>query len=227
MSQIPREIVAYLTCSICHEIFTDPKDLPCGHTFCRTCLESCTETLHDDYFPCPLCRNTVNIQEQSIDGCTQNFLLRQMAGKIKNGDWIPTGTDMQLPYLPGHRWRQLFNTTNQSFSNLLDTLRRKLWPLISLPGVRYTQYTCFIFIMLFLFFTYFSAYLVMSLVYAIVSVIYYFISIIVYKIFRNVMQIIIQDIGTGVFTIIFGMFHGISMVISDIVCMIKIGRAHV
>uniref|UniRef100_A0A3B4B5K5 Uncharacterized protein n=1 Tax=Periophthalmus magnuspinnatus TaxID=409849 RepID=A0A3B4B5K5_9GOBI len=26
-------------CSICLEVFTDPTSLPCGHTFCKTCIE--------------------------------------------------------------------------------------------------------------------------------------------------------------------------------------------
>lgn len=28
-----------LECPVCMEKFTDPRILPCGHTFCRQCLE--------------------------------------------------------------------------------------------------------------------------------------------------------------------------------------------
>lgn len=29
----------YLTCVICFELFTEPKSLPCLHTFCEGCLK--------------------------------------------------------------------------------------------------------------------------------------------------------------------------------------------
>lgn len=48
--QVKREI----TCSICRNIFTDPRILPCSHTFCRQCIDdragqaSITESLDAD-----------------------------------------------------------------------------------------------------------------------------------------------------------------------------------
>ncbi|XP_070212929.1 E3 ubiquitin-protein ligase TRIM33-like isoform X2 [Littorina saxatilis] len=41
-------------CSVCHEDFTDPKVLPCGHLLCRHCLLSWLNTQTDAH--CPLCR---------------------------------------------------------------------------------------------------------------------------------------------------------------------------
>uniref|UniRef100_A0A673HCG1 Tripartite motif containing 59 n=1 Tax=Sinocyclocheilus rhinocerous TaxID=307959 RepID=A0A673HCG1_9TELE len=29
-----------LTCSVCYALFSDPRVLPCSHTFCRSCLEN-------------------------------------------------------------------------------------------------------------------------------------------------------------------------------------------
>ncbi|XP_050952107.1 E3 ubiquitin-protein ligase TRIM39-like isoform X2 [Labeo rohita] len=43
-----------LQCSICLDVFTDPVTTPCGHNFCRTCLNKCwtnTQTCC-----CPLCK---------------------------------------------------------------------------------------------------------------------------------------------------------------------------
>ncbi|CAG2213675.1 TRIM56 [Mytilus edulis] len=59
-----------LTCSICLEIFTKPKYLPCLHTFCESCLltyitsgfEKGTKAVE-----CPVCRGTVAIPK---DNCT-------------------------------------------------------------------------------------------------------------------------------------------------------------
>ncbi|XP_048867544.1 E3 ubiquitin/ISG15 ligase TRIM25-like isoform X2 [Brienomyrus brachyistius] len=45
-----------LTCSVCHDIFTDPHLLPCGHTFCKTCLLDMLEYNLVVGFRCPECR---------------------------------------------------------------------------------------------------------------------------------------------------------------------------
>jgi hypothetical protein len=45
-------------CSICSKIFTEPKILPCRHTFCLKCLEKCGEDSDPgDQAKCALCRN--------------------------------------------------------------------------------------------------------------------------------------------------------------------------
>ncbi|XP_055957740.1 E3 ubiquitin-protein ligase rnf8-like [Patella vulgata] len=56
----------YLTCSICYEVFTEPKTLPCLHSFCEKCLsdyifsfdQSLMEDarqLRDKYLTCSIC----------------------------------------------------------------------------------------------------------------------------------------------------------------------------
>nr|XP_021323929.1 E3 ubiquitin-protein ligase TRIM39-like [Danio rerio] len=45
-----------LQCSICLEVFTDPVSTPCGHNFCKSCLNTCwnkTQTCS-----CPNCKET-------------------------------------------------------------------------------------------------------------------------------------------------------------------------
>ena len=44
-------------CSVCHEPFTEPKLLPCGHLMCRHCLLSWLKTQKDA--KCPLCRGQI------------------------------------------------------------------------------------------------------------------------------------------------------------------------
>ena len=41
-------------CPVCHELFTDPKLLPCGHLLCRHCLISWLQSKAEAH--CPLCR---------------------------------------------------------------------------------------------------------------------------------------------------------------------------
>nr|XP_028569587.1 zinc finger protein RFP-like isoform X1 [Podarcis muralis] len=43
------------TCSICLEYFRDPVSIPCGHSFCRSCIAQCWKERSSD-FSCPQCR---------------------------------------------------------------------------------------------------------------------------------------------------------------------------
>uniref|UniRef100_A0A8C5PXN9 Uncharacterized protein n=1 Tax=Leptobrachium leishanense TaxID=445787 RepID=A0A8C5PXN9_9ANUR len=46
-----------LTCSICLNIYTDPVTLPCGHSFCRTCIMDVLDTQEGSgAYTCPECR---------------------------------------------------------------------------------------------------------------------------------------------------------------------------
>uniref|UniRef100_A0A8C5PLF0 Uncharacterized protein n=1 Tax=Leptobrachium leishanense TaxID=445787 RepID=A0A8C5PLF0_9ANUR len=46
-----------LTCSICLSIYTDPVTLPCGHSFCRTCIGEVLDTQEGSgAYTCPECR---------------------------------------------------------------------------------------------------------------------------------------------------------------------------
>jgi hypothetical protein len=51
-----------LTCTLCHEMFKEPKLLPCYHSFCKTCIEQLISKEAQDntsYFTCPLCHSTI------------------------------------------------------------------------------------------------------------------------------------------------------------------------
>lgn len=45
-----------LTCSVCRDIFKDPRQLPCGHSMCMDCLQNLREHSSDVPFRCPNCR---------------------------------------------------------------------------------------------------------------------------------------------------------------------------
>ncbi|XP_051515175.1 E3 ubiquitin-protein ligase TRIM39-like isoform X2 [Myxocyprinus asiaticus] len=45
-----------LQCSICLDVFTDPVTTPCGHNFCKTCLNECWKNTQN--CSCPLCNET-------------------------------------------------------------------------------------------------------------------------------------------------------------------------
>uniref|UniRef100_A0A8U7NB92 Uncharacterized protein n=1 Tax=Corvus moneduloides TaxID=1196302 RepID=A0A8U7NB92_CORMO len=51
-----RQLRAEASCPVCLELFQDPVSVPCGHNFCRGCIERCWESSRGS-FCCPRCRN--------------------------------------------------------------------------------------------------------------------------------------------------------------------------
>nr|XP_020442491.1 E3 ubiquitin/ISG15 ligase TRIM25-like [Monopterus albus]XP_020442492.1 E3 ubiquitin/ISG15 ligase TRIM25-like [Monopterus albus] len=47
-----------LTCPVCLDLYRDPHLLPCGHNFCKTCLDYLKQQADRDRFRCPECRES-------------------------------------------------------------------------------------------------------------------------------------------------------------------------
>uniref|UniRef100_A0A3P9KFN2 RING-type domain-containing protein n=1 Tax=Oryzias latipes TaxID=8090 RepID=A0A3P9KFN2_ORYLA len=45
-----------LTCPVCQDIFIDPRQLPCGHSMCLSCLNNLLDHSSDSPLRCPDCR---------------------------------------------------------------------------------------------------------------------------------------------------------------------------
>eukprot|EP00058_Branchiostoma_floridae_P000674 XP_002586162.1 hypothetical protein BRAFLDRAFT_109858 [Branchiostoma floridae] len=71
-----------LTCSICLELFTRPKVLPCQHTFCQDCLQD----LASRKVPlrCPNCRQQVRLPLQGVTGLPDNIMAANMCERLQN-----------------------------------------------------------------------------------------------------------------------------------------------
>ncbi|XP_016356840.1 E3 ubiquitin-protein ligase TRIM39-like [Sinocyclocheilus anshuiensis] len=52
----PLSLSNELQCSICLDVFTDPVSAPCGHNFCKSCLNQCWN--NSQTYNCPLCKET-------------------------------------------------------------------------------------------------------------------------------------------------------------------------
>lgn len=75
---IPRSrLLELIECSICTETFTDPRALPCQHTFCLQCLES-TAGPRPGAMLCPLCRRTFSIPRDGLAGLTRDFKVQAL-----------------------------------------------------------------------------------------------------------------------------------------------------
>ncbi len=64
-------------CAVCYDRFTDPRLLPCSHTFCLGCLAGIIASNPE----CPLCR--VRIPDGNADSFPANLLARQMVETIR------------------------------------------------------------------------------------------------------------------------------------------------
>ena len=83
-----------VSCSVCSVIFTDPKQLPCLHSFCLHCLKQWHRTSHGgDTIRRPKCQAVTRIPESG-----------DLRASIKAGTWnIPEhpGTFRNIPEHPG------------------------------------------------------------------------------------------------------------------------------
>ena len=71
-----------LECKVCKGEFTNPKNLPCGHAFCATCIDNTHAANKDPMGPnasnCPLCRRTFVLDNDGAAALATNFHLQDM-----------------------------------------------------------------------------------------------------------------------------------------------------
>ncbi|XP_015199057.2 E3 ubiquitin/ISG15 ligase TRIM25-like isoform X2 [Lepisosteus oculatus] len=72
-----------LNCSICLDILKEPVTLPCGHSFCRDCVQSFwTETEQPGPVSCPQCRQAFSHQP----ALRTNTILAEVAKRFQKSD---------------------------------------------------------------------------------------------------------------------------------------------
>ncbi|XP_071826906.1 uncharacterized protein [Apostichopus japonicus] len=67
----------FFECSICLDLFKEPKQLPCLHRFCKQCLEPLLEE-QAVTFECPLCKDVCKVPNNRIDGFKTDFHMKSM-----------------------------------------------------------------------------------------------------------------------------------------------------
>ncbi|XP_016315005.1 zinc finger protein RFP-like [Sinocyclocheilus anshuiensis] len=65
MSSSSGPLAEELQCSVCLEVFTDPVSTPCGHNFCKSCLNQCWDNSQKCY--CPFCKETFSKKTRPQD----------------------------------------------------------------------------------------------------------------------------------------------------------------
>ena len=73
-----------LECGICLEIYQDPRILPCGHTFCLSCLRQQVDKCRDPllHLTCSLCRTQWTVPENGLDNMQKNFIANDFISSL-------------------------------------------------------------------------------------------------------------------------------------------------
>jgi len=95
-SSADKELDDMTECSICTEVFTDPRVLPCIHTFCLKCLEHYGKDRPPrGRMPCPLCRKKFTIPLAGLSAMQKNFYMEKLLclRKLSAGQEAPDTPD--------------------------------------------------------------------------------------------------------------------------------------
>ena len=76
------KINSLLECGMCLDIFDDPRNLPCGHTFCFKCIKKSVDTDKDKQPFCALCRASWSVPDEGLQGLMKNFVLNSFVNSI-------------------------------------------------------------------------------------------------------------------------------------------------
>ncbi|XP_019647744.1 PREDICTED: tripartite motif-containing protein 2-like [Branchiostoma belcheri] len=82
-----------LSCSVCLELFTRPKVLPCGHTFCQDCLQKLSGK--EGTFQCPTCRLQVKLPSKGVAGLADSCIVANMCERLQNQARLTEGVREQ------------------------------------------------------------------------------------------------------------------------------------
>eukprot|EP00058_Branchiostoma_floridae_P017086 XP_002602574.1 hypothetical protein BRAFLDRAFT_81834 [Branchiostoma floridae] len=93
-SSLRAQIREELTCSICLELFTRPKVLPCQHTFCQGCLQH--HAGGGVRFMCPNCRRQVRLQRQEVKSLPDNLIAASLCERLQYQN-TPSGDAREQP----------------------------------------------------------------------------------------------------------------------------------
>ncbi len=81
MSSLSSSLTEGLQCSKCLHMFTDPVTTPCGHNFCKTCLNKCWD--NSQTCNCPYCKETFKQRPDLKINTTLRELVEKKSPEIR------------------------------------------------------------------------------------------------------------------------------------------------
>lgn len=81
----------HLQCSICTAIFNNPVTTPCGHTFCKFCLEKSKQQASK----CPYCRAALRLGDQPSETVLIKVLVDELDIQCRLCDWQGKNRDRE------------------------------------------------------------------------------------------------------------------------------------
>ena len=77
-----RKLEKELTCPVCLDLYTNPKILPCHHSFCQECLEGLPQEReargNTYYILCPTCRQRTEVPKEGVGAFPVAFTLNNL-----------------------------------------------------------------------------------------------------------------------------------------------------
>lgn len=92
-----RQLGDITECCICMKTFTDPRILPCVHTFCLKCLRKIarnSEKTFEEQMPCPVCRTVFTIPKTGLSGLQKNFFMAKLVEMTNTSRRVGTSSDI-------------------------------------------------------------------------------------------------------------------------------------
>ena len=68
-----KQLSDLMECPICTEVFTDPRVLPCVHTYCLKCIKAWRDKQSGDELACPVCMKEFTLPSSGVEGLPKNF----------------------------------------------------------------------------------------------------------------------------------------------------------
>lgn len=88
------------SCSICLEVFVEPVSTPCGHSFCKACLQGYWN--HSKKFVCPMCKKSYSKKPEMSVNRVLAEISTQFQGLTMSGGAASGGSVMNLSSDAGH-----------------------------------------------------------------------------------------------------------------------------
>ena len=76
-----RRLKNEITCPVCHDVYEDPKLLPCCHYYCKECIVRLASEKGQP-FPCPECRKDTFLVQDSADGFPPAFFVNRLKSAV-------------------------------------------------------------------------------------------------------------------------------------------------